>query len=113
MKVSGFCAVFLMVVIVFTFFSFSGTITNPSWFPDLVGTKCADETTPGAVIRKLKENVKSCTGYRVSLEDYNPVDPISGGDQKDVKPEPIEHGTPLMPFIPKSPPPKPAPGDYY
>ncbi|CAK8569460.1 unnamed protein product [Lathyrus sativus] len=113
MKVSGFCAVFLMVVTVFTFFSFSGTITSPSWLPDLVGTKRADETTPVAVSRKLKENVKSDTGDRVSLEDYNPVDPTPGGDQKDVKPGPIEHGTPLMPFIPKSPPPKPGPGDYY
>ncbi|XP_058722213.1 uncharacterized protein LOC131594135 [Vicia villosa] len=125
MKVSGFCAVFLMVVTVtaFAFFSLSST-TGPSWFPDLVGRKCVDETTPTAISRKLKENVSNMKSNvkgdkdedkdkdRVSLEDYNPVDPTPGDDRKNVQPGPIEHGTPLMPFIPISPPPAPSPGDY-
>ncbi|KAL5071812.1 hypothetical protein RYX36_022699 [Vicia faba] len=121
MKVSSFCALLLLTVIAFTFFSFSVTIiTCPSWFSDLVATKCVDETVPIAGSRKLKENVnriksneKGDTG--VSLEDYNPIDPIPGG-AKNVNAGPIEHGTPLMPFIPKSPPPSgqsnPGPGDY-
>ncbi|XP_058756056.1 uncharacterized protein LOC131629274 [Vicia villosa] len=111
MKVSSFCALLLLVVTAFTFFSFSGSIT------DLVGRKCVDEPTAIAGSRKLKENVnriksneKGDTGDRVRLEDYNPIDPIPGG-AKNVNPGPIEHGTPLMPFIPKSPPPV-GPGDY-
>ncbi|CAI8606254.1 unnamed protein product [Vicia faba] len=124
MKVSSFCALLLLVVIAFTFFSFSVTIiTCPSRFSDTVAKKCVDETTPiAASARKLKETVnriksneKGDTGDRISLEDYNPVDPIPGG-AKNVDPGPIEHGTPLMPFIPKSPPPSgqsnPGPGDY-
>ncbi|CAI8584784.1 unnamed protein product [Vicia faba] len=121
MKVSSFCSVFLMVVTVFIFFSLTST-TGLSWFPDLVGTKCVDETPPIRVSRKLKENVNNIKsnekGYldeegRVSVEDYNPVDPTPGRDQKNVNPGPIEHGTPLIPFIPISPPPKPGPGDSY
>ncbi|XP_058722212.1 uncharacterized protein LOC131594134 [Vicia villosa] len=122
MKVSSFCALLLLVVTAFTFFSFSGSITGPSWFPDLVGKKCVDEPTAIAGSRKLKENAnriksneKGDTGDRVRLEDYNPIDPIPGG-AKNVNPGPIEHGTPLMPFIPISPPPvgesNPGPGDY-
>ncbi|KAI5393256.1 uncharacterized protein LOC127092362 [Lathyrus oleraceus] len=122
MKVPSFCALLLLVVTAFTFFIFSGTTTGASWFADLVGTKYVDETTPIAVSRKLKENVKRIKGNekgdigdRVSLEDYNPIDPTPGG-AKNVNAGPIEHGTPLMPFIPKSPPPigqsNPGPGDY-
>lgn len=66
-------------------------------------------------VKRIKSNEKGDTGDRVSLEDYNPIDPIPGG-AKNVNPGPIEHGTPLMPFIPKSPPPvgesNPGPGDY-
>lgn len=67
-------------------------------------------------VSNIKSNVKGGTDEdidkdRVSLEDYNPVDPTPGDDQKNVQPGPIEHGTPLMPFIPISPPPAPSPGD--
>ncbi|CAL5206073.1 unnamed protein product [Lathyrus oleraceus] len=100
MKVFGFCIVFLMVVTTFTFFSLS-TTTDPSWFSYLFGTKCADETTPIVVSRKLKENFnnnksneKGGRGDRENLEDYNPADPTPGSDNKDVNPGPIEHETP-------------------
>jgi hypothetical protein len=49
----------------------------------------------------------------VILDDYDPVDPSP--DAGSVNPGPIDHETPLMPFIPKSPPPShPTPGqdDY-
>ncbi|WJX46917.1 hypothetical protein P8452_33660 [Trifolium repens] len=120
MKVSGFCALFLMVVTAFAFFSFISS-TGPCWFPDLVNSRYGDNITPIALSRKLKENVhtiksneKVDMGNQITLEDYNPVDP-SPGASKNVNPGPIEHGTPLMPFIPKSPPPgHPTPGqdDY-
>ncbi|CAN1274399.1 hypothetical protein LINPERPRIM_LOCUS15384 [Linum perenne] len=38
------------------------------------------------------------------LEDYRPIDPVPSS-KASVKPGPIEHGTPLNPFIPRSPPP--------
>lgn len=66
-------------------------------------------------VKRIKGNEKGDIGDRVSLEDYNPIDPTPGG-AKNVNAGPIEHGTPLMPFIPKSPPPigqsNPGPGDY-
>ncbi|XP_004499009.1 uncharacterized protein [Cicer arietinum] len=119
MKVSGFCALFLVIVAALSFFNFLST-TSPSWIPDLIGTKCDDKTTPIATSRKLKENVGMSSDEtgdisdHVTLEDYSPIDP-SPGAAKNVKAGPIEHGTPLMPFIPKPPPPSPfnsAPGDY-
>lgn len=42
---------------------------------------------------------------KLDLEDYRPIDPVPSS-KASVKPGPIEHGTPLMPYIPKpSPPP--------
>ncbi|XP_045810078.1 uncharacterized protein LOC123904453 [Trifolium pratense] len=89
---------------------------------DLVGTRCGDKTTPISVSRKLKENVESIRsndkggiGDQVTLKDYNPIDPLPGVGPSNVNAGPIEHGTPLMPFIPKPPPlghPNPDQGDY-
>lgn len=47
----------------------------------------------------------------VNLEDYRPIDPVPSS-KASIRPGPIQHGTPLMPYIPKpSPPPsKPKPG---
>lgn len=43
----------------------------------------------------------------VTLDDYQPIDPVPSS-KATVKPGPIEHGAPLIPFIPKpSPPPVP------
>ncbi|KAK1560700.1 hypothetical protein Q3G72_029852 [Acer saccharum] len=38
----------------------------------------------------------------VNLDDYRPNDPVPGSSA--VTSGPIEHGTPLMPYIPKRPP---------
>nr|XP_027189381.1 uncharacterized protein LOC113786241 [Cicer arietinum] len=96
---------------------------------DLIGTKCGDKTTPIAASKKLKvvflslnfqENVGISSietgdiSNHATLEDYNPID-LSPGAAKNVKAGPIEHETPLMPFLPKPPPPSPlnsGPGDY-
>lgn len=42
----------------------------------------------------------------VSLEDYGPVDP-SPSSKTSIKPGPIVHGTPFMPYIPQPSPPGP------
>lgn len=45
----------------------------------------------------------------VNLEDYHPIDPVPSS-KASFKPGPIEHGTPLMPYIPRpTPPAAPAP----
>ncbi|CAL1410616.1 unnamed protein product [Linum trigynum] len=69
--------------------------------------------------RKLQEDSKSeqhsaeeeAAGDVVGLEDYRPIDPVPSS-KASVKPGPIEHGTPLNPFIPRSPPPTPPPSSY-
>ncbi|CAI0464852.1 unnamed protein product [Linum tenue] len=68
--------------------------------------------------RKLQEHWKSEQQQEaeeeagdVGLEDYRPIDPVPSSKAA-VKPGPIEHGTPLNPFIPRSPPPTPPPSSY-
>ncbi|KAG8377531.1 hypothetical protein BUALT_Bualt08G0042900 [Buddleja alternifolia] len=66
--------------------------------------------TLSAKSRKLKDNVDSRRSNEddtrhVSLEDYRPIDP-SPSSKASIRPGPIQHGTPLMPYIPRpSPPP--------
>ncbi|KAJ1376055.1 hypothetical protein SESBI_50342 [Sesbania bispinosa] len=100
LKVSGFCALFLLLGTFFTFFS----PTRASWFPDLVATSCGDKITLIAVSRKLKENGSNNKGD-VTLDDYLPIDPSPSS--KTSYPGPVEHGTPLNPYIPKPSPPAP------
>lgn len=64
--------------------------------------------------RKLKENrlgQSNCTEKKrdlgsTNLEDYRPFDP-SPSSRACIQPKPIEHGTPLNPYIPKPTPPAP------
>ncbi|KAK2452619.1 TWS1 protein precursor [Trifolium repens] len=92
--------------------------TTNLFISDLVNSRRGDKTTPIAINRKLKENVHRIEsnervniGDQVTLEDYNPIDP-SPDVAKNVNPGPIQHGTPLMPFIPKPSPPSPSkPGE--
>ena len=50
-----------------------------------------------------KENRQEAT---INLEDYHPIDPVPSS-KASVKPGPIEHGTPIIPYIPKPSPPEP------
>ncbi|KAL9172298.1 hypothetical protein ABFS82_03G036300 [Erythranthe guttata] len=55
--------------------------------------------------RKLTNNNDRDKEGHVELEDYRPIDPVPSS-KASVRPGPIQHGTPLMPYIPKpSPPP--------
>ncbi|XP_027333699.1 uncharacterized protein LOC113848409 [Abrus precatorius] len=121
MKVSGFCVLLLVAGTALTFFNLLSP-TGASWFPDLVATNCGDKTTLIPVSRKLKENGSSIRSNikkkgnigEVTLNDYNPIDPVPSSSKAAVNPGPIEHGTPTNPYvIPKPPPPShPRPGDY-
>lgn len=56
--------------------------------------------------RYNKPNTKENRGEAtVTLEDYHPIDPVPSS-KASVKPGPIEHGTPIIPYIPKPSPPK-------
>ena len=53
--------------------------------------------------------LKTHTEMKVGLEDYNfPVDQTPT-TKASIKPGPIEHGTPLNPYIPKPPSPSSSP----
>ncbi|KAK4352179.1 hypothetical protein RND71_027697 [Anisodus tanguticus] len=66
--------------------------------------------------RKLQGNVygpstdEEGVAGKINLEDYRrPMDPVPSS-KASVRPGPIQHGTPLMPYIPKrhAPPPSPS-----
>ncbi|XP_073272832.1 uncharacterized protein [Primulina huaijiensis] len=59
--------------------------------------------------RKLKEEMAPSTG-RVNLNDYGLIDPVPSSIAS-IRPGPIQHGTPLMPYIPRSTPPPPTDRD--
>ncbi|KAK3020739.1 hypothetical protein RJ639_047867 [Escallonia herrerae] len=66
-----------------------------------------------AASRKLKENSHKgisdkSGGGNINLEDYLPIDPVPSS-KASIRPGPIQHGTPLMPYIPKPSPPSPGP----
>nr|ACU16252.1 unknown [Glycine max] len=120
-KVSGFFVLLLVVGATLSFLNFLSP-TCASWFSDLIATNCGDKATLIAVSRKLKESdsgtIKSRSNNKgdigqVTLNDYNPIDPVPSSSKASINPGPIEHGTPLNPYIiPKpSPPNHPKPGD--
>ncbi|TXG64145.1 hypothetical protein EZV62_011139 [Acer yangbiense] len=64
-----------------------------------------DSVTPTISIRELMEGrntPRKNNKGSVNLDDYRPNDPVPGSSA--VTSGPIEHGTPLMPYIPKRPP---------
>ncbi|XP_054819807.1 uncharacterized protein LOC129318856 [Prosopis cineraria] len=110
MKVPGFWVLFAVVATILICLNFSSSIAGCS-FPDLVSINCGDSTKI-TVSRKLKENRIGRTSNKkggmgdVTLDDYQPIDPVPSS-KTSVKPGPIEHGSPLIPFIPKPSPPVP------
>lgn len=42
----------------------------------------------------------------MTLDDYHPIHPPPGSDPDEIlRPRPVEHGSPLNPYMPKPPPP--------
>ncbi|RVW99980.1 hypothetical protein CK203_024892 [Vitis vinifera] len=91
-----------------------------SLFPDMVFTHHVGSATMKATSRKLKVGYEHNLGTdkkiiagNVNLEDYHPIDPVPSS-KASIKPGPIQHGTPLIPYIPKpSPPGHPKPGGFF
>ncbi|KAM0001102.1 hypothetical protein Hdeb2414_s0016g00477331 [Helianthus debilis subsp. tardiflorus] len=60
--------------------------------------------------RKLKDYIRDeSDNGGMDVDDYLPNDPVPSS--KAIRPGPIEHGTPLMPYIPKPAPPSPGPNE--
>ncbi|KAK7383207.1 hypothetical protein VNO78_28880 [Psophocarpus tetragonolobus] len=120
--VPGFFVLLLVVGATVTFLNFLSP-TGASWFPDFIAPNCGDEATLIAVgSRKLKEDDSSIKSSNnkgdmsqgtLHLNDYSPIDPVPSTAKASLNPGPLEHGTPLNPYvIPKpSPPNHPKPGD--
>ncbi|KAJ4836576.1 hypothetical protein Tsubulata_039785 [Turnera subulata] len=93
MKVSGIWVMYMVV----------GTALM---FLDLSPASTCMPTAVAATSRKLKENGNNPSSADMNLEDYRPIDPVPSS-KASIKPGPIQHGTPLNPFIPKPAPPSP------
>ncbi|KAL6867636.1 hypothetical protein ACP4OV_015660 [Aristida adscensionis] len=85
----------------------SNTGSSPNSDPghgstDLEGRRLKDRYT--STVRKTRdlENIRT--------DDYQPVDP-SPSSKANITPGPIEHGTPILPYIPQYPPPPSHPKD--
>ncbi|MBA0787662.1 hypothetical protein Gotri_026867 [Gossypium trilobum] len=66
-----------------------------------------DGTSMSETSRKLKGSGYSPSNEKrsnVDVDDYDPIDPVPSS-KASIKPGPIEHGTPLIPYIPKPSPP--------
>ncbi|KAL0314786.1 UNVERIFIED_CONTAM: hypothetical protein Sangu_2323000 [Sesamum angustifolium] len=109
MKGFGFLSLLLLIGtadFVYLSCSSKGSI-SPN--PGMVSTgKIAAASTVKS--RRLKEKIDPPSSNRddaglVTLEDYRPIDPVPNS-KASIRPGPIQHGTPLMPYIPRpSPPP--------
>ncbi|GMY17350.1 40S ribosomal protein S29 [Fagus crenata] len=80
---------------------------------DRIFTHHDDGMTVTPTSRRLKEDGynlgtdKKSNAGNVNLDDYHPIDPVPSS-KTSVRPGPIEHGTPVIPYIPRpSPPPGP------
>ncbi|KAM3289633.1 putative protein isoform X1 [Capsicum chacoense] len=110
MKTFGFSFLFLIMgtAVFLSFICFSTGGMPFKW-------QCNDMIMMPIRNRKLQVILLQGNGYGPStnegdssnfgLEDYRPIDPVPSS-KASVRAGPIEHGTPLMPYIPKpSPPP--------
>uniref|UniRef100_A0A5B6YVJ8 Uncharacterized protein n=1 Tax=Davidia involucrata TaxID=16924 RepID=A0A5B6YVJ8_DAVIN len=102
MKAFGFWVLLSVVGTALLFLSFS-------FVPDMTFTRHGNGMTMTATSRKLKEDGYTSSSDKsdagnVNLEDYNPIDPVPSS-KASIKPGPIQHGTPIHPYIPKPSPP--------
>ncbi|KAF3446565.1 hypothetical protein FNV43_RR11745 [Rhamnella rubrinervis] len=109
MKASGIWVLLLLFGTDLLFLAVSGSITDYS-VPDMHFSNHGVGSMKKAISRKLKENghnpsmQKTVDMRMVNLEDYHPIDPVPSS-KASIKPGPIEHGSPIIPYIPKPSPP--------
>ncbi|WRX30965.1 hypothetical protein QQP08_023452 [Theobroma cacao] len=123
MKVHGIWVFFFVVWSALLVFTFSSSSSIPVVFitahscqflsrllnviPGMEFSQLGNGVTITGTSRKLKGNGYNLINEKktnVDLEDYHPIDPVPSS-KASIKPGPIEHGSPLIPFIPKPSPP--------
>ncbi|KAL9666699.1 hypothetical protein QQ045_001035 [Rhodiola kirilowii] len=114
MRMSKFCGLWTLLLMVgamvLLLFNFNGVIPDLD-FPEM-GPKEHIDHVAMVTSRKLKDvhgfqppGIRMKTkGHMVGIEDYDPIDPVPSS-KTSVKHGPIQHGTPLLPYIPKPSPP--------
>ncbi|KAM7514405.1 hypothetical protein LguiA_003988 [Lonicera macranthoides] len=113
MKSFRLWVLFLVVGSALICFCFSNEATTYSSY-GMAFTGSENHVSMTATNRKLKEKIDTQSSDKseadnINLEDYRPIDPVPSS-KASIRPGPIQHGTPLMPFIPKPSPSPPAPG---
>ncbi|XP_057794363.1 uncharacterized protein LOC131010741 isoform X2 [Salvia miltiorrhiza] len=122
MRGFGFLCLFMLIgtaAFVYHGYSSKGRFSsNPAGFMyhgyssagSLISNPASNAMTLVLKSRRLKENRYPPTPHRdeahINLEDYRPIDPVPNS-KASIRPGPIQHGTPLMPYIPN---PSPTPG---
>ncbi|XP_039023963.1 uncharacterized protein LOC120156773 [Hibiscus syriacus] len=81
----------------------SFTFSSSSSIPGMEFLQHGDGTRAMGTSRKLK-GIGNENQSNVDMEDYHPIDPVPSS-KASIKPGPIEHGSPLIPYIPKPSPP--------
>ncbi|KAI9180444.1 hypothetical protein LWI28_004855 [Acer negundo] len=102
--------VFMMLALAHTavFMLLTSNTASSDHDPDKFSHIDEDNVTPTISIRELMEGRNTPRKYKkgsVNLDDYRPNDLVPGSSA--VTSGPIEHGAPLMPYIPKRPPYRP------
>ncbi|KAL2505831.1 Uncharacterized protein Adt_21452 [Abeliophyllum distichum] len=96
-------------------FMYLGSSSNmgSSSIPGMIFAGRSNAMTSITKGRKLKDNSHSTPTFDevytgdVSLEDYRPIDPVPSSKSR-IHHGTIQHGTPLMPYIPRPAPPPPS-----
>ncbi|XP_022772234.1 uncharacterized protein LOC111314885 [Durio zibethinus] len=103
MKVPGIWVFFFVVGTALFVFTFSSS----SSIHGMEFSQHGDGTSLTGTSRKLRGNGYNPSNEKkgnVDLEDYHPIDPVPSS-RGSINPGPIEHGSPLIPYIPKPSPP--------
>ncbi|XP_059631136.1 uncharacterized protein LOC132274010 isoform X2 [Cornus florida] len=84
------------------------TKEKTSSVPDMALTR-DDNGMMTATSRRLKEkgytsSTDNSAAGSVNLDDYRPIDPVPSS-KNSIRPGPIQHGTPIRPYIPRPSPP--------
>ncbi|KAF5740624.1 hypothetical protein HS088_TW11G00701 [Tripterygium wilfordii] len=114
MKISGSWILCLLIVTAVMLLNLSSSRTSSS-IADVLFTGnngYSSRRTTTIAGRKLKElsNDETSINHGMNLDDYHPIDPVPSS-KASIRPGPIEHGTPINPFIPRPSPPPNHPTD--
>lgn len=110
MKGFGFWVLLFMVGTALLCLSFSSKTISSS-VTDMAFDQNEKDVTVTVTGRKLKDHgysrrSENSDAGNINLEDYRPIDPVPSS-KATIRPGPIQHGSPLMPYIPKPTPPAP------